>query len=79
MKRTGLTMAELSGDPIQFIDAPGDDAVYVLRRRDGEATGAAILCYALVYSSYMPTLEGAREWVNGDIERQFLNRRETAE
>lgn len=63
------TAAELGGEAIEFVDHPRSDGVYVLRQRVGE-TGVSIFYCVHVYSSYMPTLEGAREWVAGDKRRQ---------
>lgn len=68
------TTAQLAGEPVEYLDAPANDGVYVLRRHKGD-TGAAILFYAHVYSSYMPTLGGARKWAGADHSRQMAAKR----
>jgi len=64
----GLTMAQMSGAPVEVVHAPENDAVYVLAQREGE-TGTAILVYALVYTSYMPATGSAQAWVAADRDR----------
>jgi hypothetical protein len=59
------THAQLSGAPIEVIHAPERDEVYVLCQRKDE-TGAAIMIYALVAVSYMPSVDAARGWVATD-------------
>lgn len=72
MKKS-LTLSQLSGEAIEYLDAPESDGVYVLRRRKGES-GASIHYCVIVHSSYMPTVIGARRWAKADRKLQAANR-----
>jgi hypothetical protein len=65
MSKAVPTIMELSGHVIKTVAAPEKNGIYVIQQHEGDSGFHMQFC-AVVYGTYMPTMDGILSWLDAD-------------